>query len=306
MRDSKALRIALYILLFGCIITYIKIYVIDVRKNKYVDLPKKVTDVRWYKYDDYSTLEFSVGNIKTNDEKLSKCTKYTYDSKDKKIILNCNEYNMKLISVSKYKLMIMVDQGTKSDTVTYYKYKEIIDYMIENEIDTISEDDIEENIELPKRINDSDYRNAQMNKLTTVKELTINELNDVLHSTSNSLILIINPNMKTTSYNIIPIFVNWKNKYNNYKYYYINGKSLNANDKILLEQFDDLSINDYIVGLNDLNMIHVKDREYKFINVSINTIIEHNEVFDCDDDCDDIDISLKDGEKKIKISELLK
>ena len=68
MRNNKLFRIILYILLFGCIVTYIKLYILDYKIEKYVDLPKNVTEVKWYRFNDKSTLEFSVGNIKISDK----------------------------------------------------------------------------------------------------------------------------------------------------------------------------------------------------------------------------------------------
>ena len=303
MRDSKLFRIILYLLLVGCIITYVKLYIIDKPKNNYVDLPKKVTDVKWYKFNDQSTIEFSIGNIKTTDDSLAECTKYSYDKKNNKITLNCNEVDMKLLNVDKYKLMLMMDRGNKSTTITYYKYKEIIDYMNENNLTSITESEIEENVILPKKINSNDYKNAEMNKLTVIKELTVSDLSEKLNG-NNNIILIINPNMKTSSFNMIPIFINWMENYDNYSFYYINGNNININDQTLLDQLDDTNIKDYIVGLNDLNIIQVKDNKYEFLNISINTTINQDTVFDCKDDCNEIDLTIKRGEEEILLEEL--
>ena len=305
MRDNKLFRAILYILLFGCIVAYIKLYILDSKLNIYIDLPKSVTDVKWYKYNDKSTLEFSVGNIKSTNKKLSKCTKYSYDKKSKIISLNCNEYSMKLSSVDKYKLVLTIDYGNKSNTITYYKYKEIIDYMNDNNLTTITNGEIEEKVDIPKKINDNDYINAEMNKLTVIKELTISDLEDKLKG-NNSLILIINPNMKISSYDFIPIFISWLDIINDYSFYYINGKNININDQTLLDQFEDERIKDYVIGLNDLNIIQVKDNKYRFLNISINTTINHNKVFDCKDECKDIDLIIKDGDKEITKEELYK
>ena len=305
MRNNKLFRIILYILLFGCIVTYIKLYILDYKIEKYVDLPKNVTEVKWYRFNDKSTLEFSVGNIKISDKKMEKCTKYSYDKKSKKIVFNCNDYSMKLLKVDKYKLILMIDHDNKSTTVNYYKYKEIIDYMNENKITSITNNEIEKNINIPKKINDNDYKNAEMNKLTVIKELTISELNEILKG-NDSFILIINPNMKTTSYDFIPIFINWMNNNDDYNYYYINGNNINSNDQTLLDQFEDENIKEYITGLNDLNIIKVKDNKYSFKNISINTTINHNRVFDCKNECENIDLIIKDGEEKITIEELFK
>ena len=76
---------------------------------------------------------------------------------------------------------------------------------------------------------------------------------------NDSFILIINPNMKTTSYDFIPIFINWMNNNDDYNYYYINGNNINSNDQTLLDQFEDENIKEYITGLNDLNIIKVKE-----------------------------------------------
>ena len=212
---------------------------------------------------------------------------------------------MKLLKVDKYKLILMIDHDNKSTTVNYYKYKEIIDYMNENKITSITNNEIEKNINIPKKINDNDYKNAQMNKLTVIKELTISELNEILKG-NDSFILIINPNMKTTSYDFIPIFINWMNNNDDYNYYYINGNNINSNDQTLLDQFEDENIKEYITGLNDLNIIKVKDNKYSFKNISINTTINHNRVFDCKNECENIDLIIKDGEEKITIEELFK
>ena len=149
--------------------------------------------------------------------------------------------------------------------------------MNDNNLTTITNGEIEEKVDIPKKINDNDYINAEMNKLTVIKELTISDLEDKLKG-NNSLILIINPNMKTSSYDFIPIFISWLDIINDYSFYYINGKNININDQTLLDQFEDERIKDYVIGLNDLNIIQVKDNKYRFLNISINTTINHNKV----------------------------
>ena len=49
-----------------------------------------------------------------------------------------------------------------------------------------------------------------------------------------------------------------------------------------------------------------KDNKYSFKNISINTTINHNRVFDCKNECENIDLIIKDGEEKITIEELFK
>lgn len=288
IRESRAFRIILYILFIISIITYVKIYIIDEQINVNNDLPSKINGLVWYSEEDGSTLEFVNGKIKSSDKKLDNCD-YNYILDSNKIYLKCLNIDYKVLDINSYRMIISYDNSKTTVTKKYYKYKEIIDYMKENKLKDISEDEINKIINIKNKISDVDYKSAQISKLTAINQLSIDEYINLKMNDKNAIVLILNKNMSVNSYNFIPIFISWMNKYSQYSYYYVDGNNININDEEILKNIDDNNkdLKDYLISDYDLNILIIRNEEYKVFNISLLDNYDMNKVFNCNyDECD--------------------
>lgn len=292
----------LFLLLIFSLLLYLKLYVFaDDLKSANVDLPNKVTNKVWYEYGTLNELEFNSSNFEYSDieEEFSKCNKYYYNDKTNVINFNCKNYSMKLVSVSDYKMILVINN---KEVVTYYSSLELTKYLMDNNITNISESDIktiieENDFKISKINNSAVYKNVQLSKLSSIDELSIDSYISLKNSKKKAIVFLINPNMSIESYDLIPIFMSWKDKYKDYEFYYVNGLNLGINDSYILNK--DKVLKDYLVGLYDSNILIFDSGEYKRISVSI-VNKEDNYIFDCKNSCNDIELKIYDNEKVYK------
>lgn len=307
-------RLFLYILLGISLLLYIKLYILDEKvKNNINDLPDKITNIVWYESNSLDAMQFSSGNFQYYSENndLNSCSRYYYNSKDKVISFSCKDYSMKLVSVSDYKLIVVLSgDNIDTDVYTYYNSLDLVNYLIENDIKNISDENInkimkDNNFSISKLEYNNFYKNAQLSKLSSIDELSIDQYLSLKNNNSDSIILLINPNMSIDSYDFIPLFVNWKDKYDKYNFYYINGFNLKVNDYDLLEK--DKLLKEYLIGLYDNNIIIFENGEFKRISIDVYVDKLDDEVFNClNDSCNDVNLKVYDNERNYKnIDEIL-
>ena len=303
MRDSKFLRIVLYMILIISIVFYIKIYLYDDKKNDQVDLPANIKNIVWYEYDSLDTIKFNLGKLNATDKLLKKCKNYSYE--DNIIDLNCS-YDIKIKSVDDYRLNLVITGKTKSYDKTYYKYKKIIEYMKDNNLKDISNEEIESIINIEKNVNIKEYKSASMSKLSSLNQLSVDEYLDKVKK-DNNIILILNPNMNLESFDMIPIYLHWSKNYNDYNFYYIDGSNLSVSDEELLNHYEDKTFKELLVGMNDASIV-ITGEKYAVINYEFITQINHTQIFDCkDEECDQIEYKLYvDNNEYNSLNEILK
>lgn len=297
-------RVFLFLLLGISIILYLKIYILDSNiSENVIDLPKEVTDNIWYEYDSLNTIKFSSGHFEYGDEDsvLNSCNKYFYSEKEKIINFDCKDYSMKLVSVSKYKLVLMLN-GTNIDSVvyTYYSSLDLVNYLIDNNIKNMTDEDIESIMDdngfsISKVNNSVVYKNAQLSKLSSINELSIDDYISLKYNDSKAIVFLINPNMSVEAYDLIPIFISWKDKYDDYDFYYVDGSNLTVNDSDLLNR--DKVLKDYLTGLYENNILIFSNNSYRRINVYVPNQEESDTVFNCmNEECDKIELIIYDSE----------
>lgn len=315
MKNKKIslFNICLIILLIVSLGLYYFLFIRETKiDNKYVDLPNTVTNVIWYESNSLETIKFSSGNFEYDGDKfnLSSCERYYYNEKDKVIKFNCDDYKMKLVSVSDYKLIVVISgNDIKSDVYTYYSSLDLVNYLIDNNIKNISNEDIEEIVEdndfsISKKEDTDSYKNIQISKLSSINELSIDEYLTLEKADEKAVVLLINPNMSVDSYDFIPVFLEWNNEFKDYNFYYVNGLDFMVSDMDLLDE--NKVLKDYLLGTYDCNILVLKDKEYKRISIDIK-VEESNNIFNCTlDECFDVDINLYDDDKEYKdIKEVL-
>jgi len=291
-------KIFLIILLVGSLGLYYFLFVKKEEKNNYVDLPNKVTDVVWYESNSLETIKFSSGNFEYDGDNfdLSSCERYDYNEKEKVINFNCNNYTMKLVSISDYKLIVVISgKNMKSDVYTYYSSLDLVNYLIENNIKNISNEDIEEIMEdndfsISKKEDTTAYKNIQISKLSSINELSIDEYLDMKKKEEKAVVFLINPNMSVDAYDFIPIFVEWENNSKDYNFYYVNSLNLTISDIHLLDSNPKLK--DYLLGMYDCSILVFDNGKYERFNVDIK-VEESKNIFNCIlDECFDVDVSI--------------
>lgn len=305
-------RVFLFFLLLISTSLYVKLYVIADEVTVVDDLPSSVTNTTWYEYNSLSTLKFSSGTVDSDDSKfLSTCNRYSYNKNNKIISFNCNGYSMKLVSVTKYKMIVVLSGLDINSTVfIYYNSLELINYLKDNNIDNISDEDIdfimnEKSFDIEKDPDNIKYKSAQLSKLSSIDELSIDEYYLLKNDINNSIILLINENMSIDSYDLIPIFIDWKNTYTEYDFYYINGSGLSGADYDLLNRDEDLR--KYLIGLDDNNILIFNNGNYKRVSVEIDIEKENEVIFNCFDDCSEIELNIFDDENNYSsIDEILR
>ncbi len=302
-------QIFLILLFMVSLIMYVKLYILNNEEPKVIDLPSSVTNVTWYEYGTLASMKFSSGSFLYNLEEdeigedgLRLCNRYYYNENNKTIRFDCANYTMKLISVSKYRLIMVISNGTGSKVYTYYNSKELTSYLMDNNINELTDEEIEKIMEdndftISKTNKSEDYKIAQLSKLSSIDELSIDQYLALKDSLEKSIVLVINPNMSVDSYDLIPLFMNWKNIYNDYKFYFVNGTKLTINDYDLLER--DKVLKDYLVGLYDSNILIFEDGVYKRISVDVFIEGYEDKVFNClNEECDQIEIKIYDSERE--------
>lgn len=303
-KDNKKInysRIFLFILLFISLGLYIKFYVMaEEVKSTSVDLPIEVTDNIWYEYKSLNSIKFSSGKFEysADDNPLNACKKYYYNDVNKVISLDCKSYTLELVSVSKYKMILNIN----NEKYIYYSSYDLAKYLVDNNIDYISDEDIEDimkdNDFTISKVNDSDvYKNIQVSKLSSIDELSIDGYLSLKDKKEKAFVLLIDPNMSIDAYDMIPIFISWKNIYTDYNFYYVNGTKLKVNDSYLLD--NDKVLKDYLVGIYDSNVLIFENGDYR--RVSVDVIKENNdkEVFDCNGEaCSEYELNVYDNEQK--------
>ena len=80
------------------------------------------------------------------------------------------------------------------------------------------------------------YKNIQLSKLSSINELSIDSYISLKNSNKKAMVFLINPNMSIDSYDLIPVFMSWKNVYKDYEFYYVNGLNLSINDSYILNK----------------------------------------------------------------------
>ena len=298
MKKINYFRIFLFLLLLVSLFFYWKIYI---RKDEKIsDLPEGITAYTWY--NNSSTIRFASGNFKYVDKdendkvNLSSCKKYSYDNKNTKITFDC-DYTMNIKSVSKYKMVLTLNNKDKKTDYTYYNSKDLVSYINKNNIKDVTDEVIEEIMrnndfkELDINNNDK-YKEVQLSKLSSIDELSIDEFVNLKNDTKKTIILLINPNMDILSYDLIPIFISWKDQYNDYEFYYINGNNVKVNDDILLSENEKLE--EYLTGLHNASLLILNNDEYQRFDMEI--IKENSEgIFDClGEDCKNITMRIYD------------
>lgn len=312
-RKVNFFNICLMILLILSLTLYYFLFVReDKSDNKIVDLPNNVTNIVWYESNSLETIRFSSGNFEYNGDKfdLSTCKRYYYNEKDKVIEFNCDNYKMKLISVTDYKLIVVISgKNMKSDVYTYYSSLDLVNYLIDSNIKNISNDDIKEIVEdndfSISKIEDTDsYKNIQISKLSSINELSIDEYLTLEKMNEKAVVLLISPNMSVDLYDFIPVFLEWNNVFKDYNFYYVNGLEVVVSDEDLLEENEVLK--DYLLSSYECNILILEDNEFKRYSVDI-SVEESNNIFNCIlDDCFNVDIKIYDRDKEYKdIKELL-
>ena len=299
MKKINYFRIFLFLLLLVSLFFYWKIYI---RKDEKIsDLPEGITAYTWY--NNSSTIRFASGNFKYVDKdendkvNLSSCKKYSYDNKNTKITFDCDDYTMNIKSVSKYKMVLTLNNKDKKTDYTYYNSKDLVSYINKNNIKDVTDEVIEEIMrnndfkELDINNNDK-YKEVQLSKLSSIDELSIDEFVNLKNDTKKTIILLINPNMDILSYDLIPIFVSWKEQYSDYKFCYINGNNVKVNDDILLSKNEKLE--EYLTGLHNASLLVLDNDEYQRFDMEI--IKENSEgIFDClEEECKNIKIRIYD------------
>ncbi len=299
MKKINYFRIFLFLLLLVSLFFYWKIYI---RKDEKIsDLPEGITAYTWY--NNSSTIRFASGNFKYVDKdendkvNLSSCKKYSYDNKNTKITFDCDDYTMNIKSVSKYKMVLTLNNKDKKTDYTYYNSKDLVSYINKNNIKDVTDEVIEEIMrnndfkELDINNNDK-YKEVQLSKLSSIDELSIDEFVNLKNDTKKTIILLINPNMDILSYDLIPIFISWKDQYNDYEFYYINGNNVKVNDDILLSENEKLE--EYLTGLHNASLLILNNDEYQRFDMEI--IKENSEgIFDClGEDCKNITMRIYD------------
>lgn len=315
MKNKKVnfFNICLMILLIVSLTLYYFLFVRETDvDNKFIDLPSNVTNIVWYESNSLETLRFSSGNFEYNGDKfdLSTCKRYYYNEKDKVIEFNCNNYKMKLVSVTDYKLIVVISgKNMKPDVYTYYSSLDLVNYLIDNDIKNISNEDIKEIVEdndfSISKIEDTDsYKNIQISKLSSINELSIDEYLTFSNTHEKAVVLLINPNMSVDSYDFIPVFLEWNSVFEDYNFYYVNGLDIDVSDEDLLNENEVLK--DYLLGSYDCNILILEEDEYKRFSIDIN-VEESDNIFNCIlDECFDVDIKIYDEDKEYKdIKDLL-
>lgn len=315
MKNKKVnfFNICLMILLIVSLTLYYFLFVRETDvDNKFIDLPSNVTNIIWYESNSLETLRFSSGSFEYNGDKfdLSTCKRYYYNEKDKVIEFNCNNYKMKLVSVTDYKLIVVISgKNMKPDVYTYYSSLDLVNYLIDNDIKNISNEDIKEIVEdndfSISKLEDTDsYKNIQISKLSSINELSIDEYLTLSNTHEKAVVLLINPNMSVDSYDFIPVFLEWNSVFEDYNFYYVNGLDIDVSDEDLLDENEVLK--DYLLGSYDCNILILEDDEYKRFSIDIN-VEESDNIFNCIlDECFDVDIKIYDEDKEYKdIKDLL-
>ncbi len=299
MKKINYFRIFLVLLLLVSLFFYWKIYI---RKDEKIsDLPENITAYTWY--NNSSTIRFASGKFKYVDKdendkiNLSSCKEYSYDEENTKITFDCDDYTMNIKSVSKYKMEVTLNDKDKNIDYTYYNSKDLVNYINKNNIKDVTDEVIEEimrnNDFKELDIDDNDkYKEVQLSKLSSIDELSIDEFANLKKSTKKAIILLINPNMDMLSYDLIPIFISWKDQYSDYKFYYINGNNVKVNDDILLSENEKLE--EYLTGLHNASLLVLDNDEYQRFDMEI--IKENSEgIFDClGEECKNITIRIYD------------
>lgn len=306
MKNKKVdyLKIVLIIMLVCSLTLYYFLFIKKDNKLSYNDLPNTVTNVVWYESNSLETIKFSTGNFEYSGEDLDLglCERYDYDEKNHIINFNCDNYKMKLVSVSDYKLIMVISgDNMKPNVYTYYSSLDLVNYLIEHDIKNISNDDIKEIMEdndfsISKKENTKLYKSIQVSKLSSINELSIDEYLDMKNSKEKNVVLLLNPNMSVDAYDFIPVFIEWKNHDKDYNFYYVNGLDLIINDLDLLE--NDEEFKDYLLGMHDGGILKFNDGKYDYYSVDIK-IEDNEEIFNCNlEDCFDNDITIYNEEIK--------
>ena len=294
-------RLFLYFLLGISLFLYFKLYIsVDVN-IEVVDLPVLVTNTTWYEYESLNTLKFSSGTVNYSDtsNSFSSCNKYSYDKENKLISFDCNNYSMRLVSVTAYKMIVVLSgSNIKSEVFIYYNSLDLINYLKSNNLENLSDEEIaeimeEERFKVDKGKEDDEYKNAQLSKLSAIEELTIDGYYSLKKSKDKFIVLLINANMSIDSYDLIPIYLSWENIYKDYDFYYMNGSNLRTSDYDLLDKDDKLK--KYLIGLDDNNILIFDNGEYKRVSVEID-VEETEMVFNCIDDCSEVELKIYDDE----------
>ncbi len=276
----------------------------DKKEKEIVDLPDEITDVAWYEYGSLNKLQFSAGKFEyvSNDQnnKLSSCNQYTYDAENNVVNLNCENYKIQITDVSKYRIIaILGGDGYSSAKHSFYNSLDLATYLTDNELINMSNEEIDEimtekDFTISKTTKSDEYKNAQLSKLSSLNELSVDEFMKI---DGKALTLLINPNMNIDSYDFIPIFIDWKNRYPDYSFYYINGYNLTMSDYDVLN--NDPVLKDYLTGLYDNNILISNDGHYKRISVDLTLDGYEEKVFNCtDQECDAIDMHIYDDENE--------
>jgi len=307
------LRLVLVIILFVSLGLYYFLFIKKDEKLNYNELPNSVTNVLWYEIDSLETIKFTSGNFEYNGEnfKFDLCERYDYDRNNQVINFTCDNYTMKLVSVTDYKLIVVIrGKDIKPNVYTYYSSLDLVNYLNDNNIKNISNEDIKEIMEdndfsISKKENTRVYKNIQISKLSSINELSIDEYLDMKKSKEKSVVFLLNPNMSVDAYDFIPIFIEWKNYNEDYNFYYVNGLDLIVNDMDLLES--DSEFKDYLLGMHDSSILIFNDGKYDKYNVSIK-LDDNSNIFNCNlEDCFDVNIKIYNEKVKYRdIKEVLK
>lgn len=297
-KKIKSYSTSLSILLIISLLLYLKLYVFaDDIKSTSTYLPNSVTNSIWYEYGTLNKLEFNSSNFEYSDKDndLSKCSKYYYNEETNIINFDCRNFSIKLISVSDYKMILVINN---KDVVTYYSSLELTKYLMNNNISNISDSDIknimkDNDFKISKVENSNVYKNIQLSKLSAINELSIDEYISLKNSNKNAMVFLINPNMSIDSYDLIPIFISWKDMFKDYDFYYVNGLNLDVNDSYILNR--DKVLKEYLVGLYNSNILIFNSGDYKRISIDI---IDKDEdsIFDCNNLCNDVNLKIYDNE----------
>jgi len=287
MKNKKNLMVRIFfiVMLLGSLCLYFRLYIYE--DKNYHELPSDIVDHLWYRNDNTSTLKFINGRFeyrnKDNRDILKECHKYDYDKKNKVINLDCDTYKIKISEVTKYHLEILLKSERALIQLDFYNDEKIVKYLVNNALDNLSDEEIEKiiNFNDENKFNDN-YKNIQISKLSVINEISIDTLLSMKNKKDDAIILLINKGWDNSYYDFIPVFLNWRNLYKDFNYYYIDANKLTSVDQDLL--INDEDFKDY---LNDdqIEVVIFKNGKYNhyFINIS-NSISDG--IFDCrDNDC---------------------
>ncbi len=287
MKDKKNLVVKIFfiIMLLGSLCLYFRLYIYE--DKNYHEMPSNIVGHIWYKNDNTATLKFVDGRFeyrnRDNRDILNECHKYDYDKNNKVVNLDCDAYTIKINEVTKYHLEISLKSERALIQLDFYNDERIVNYLVDKAIDNLSDEEIEEKISFngENKYNDN-YKNVQISKLSIINEISIDTLLSMKNKKDDAIILLINKGWNNSYYDFIPVFLNWRNLYKNFNYYYIDANKLTSIDRDLL-----INDEDFKGYLNDdqIEFVIFKEGKYSHYYVNISNSVSDG-IFDCrDDEC---------------------